>query len=140
MTTPPTSRSKVTGIVLTLVFAAVIWTGLPQLIRWSTDDPGKPRAVTVSAIWEPSPRLPGGVAILALVEGQGTIQNRTAAPFIQSFSVNQGIRVEIRAKLVGPGPSALVGCSISVNGAEIVREHKKNATSADEITCWIVVP
>jgi len=138
--TAPTKGGKVTGLVLTIIIAAVIYTGLPQLITWSTKDKTKPRAVTVGAIWEPSPREPGGVAILTLVEGQGQIQNKTTAPFIQSFSVTQGTRVEIRAKLVGPGKVKLLGCSISLNGAEMVREHVPNATSADEVTCWVVVP
>lgn len=131
------SGGTIAGIVVILALASLV-----GLNRWSTPTDklqGDERHVTVSAIWTPSPRAGGhDVRIEVRIDEIHDVTLRNTAPFSQTYTVVKGQRVEVSA-VVRAGPSAtLLGCSIAVNGTEVVSDHRNNAGVGEIVDCWAV--
>jgi hypothetical protein len=97
--------------------------------------------VTLMGIWTPSPRLPDGVQVVVIVGRSNKVDRTfTRAPFHESYSAQSGdvARIQIRTK--GEGVSALVGCSVVIDGLEEMNNNLKNVPPGGVVECWGTVP
>lgn len=132
------TKTPVAGIVATLIVAGIALALIGKLPVRPRTDPDAPRQVSLTAIWNPSPRTEG-VALRVTIGGVPTedlVAN--TAPFTRGYAVPKGTRVEIYARLQGDHRAEL-GCSIAVNGVQLVTEHKPKAGPADPVACWLNV-
>lgn len=117
--------------------------GILSANRWSNPFDklqGNERHVTVSAIWTPSPRAAGhDVRIETNIGGTKDTTLRNTAPFSQTYTVLKGDRVDVTAVIRSGPEGTLLGCSIAVNGTEVVSDHKNNVAVNVPVHCWVVV-
>lgn len=129
-----TKTHPVRNFLATMAVIAALVALAPLVLKTGGD--GHP--VTVTAIWNPSPRTEG-VALRITVGGVPQLDVvATVAPVVRSYTVPRGTRVEIYARLQGDHRAEL-GCSISVDGAEVVNEFKKSAGPTEPVACWLNV-
>lgn len=126
------SIGTVTTVIVALLIAGTVfkvWPPKPR-VPGSKENP----IVQFSAIWTPSPR-PKGVFILVTVGGVVMHEGMdTVAPFMRTFEAKRGQYLEIRSTL-GPGGESFLGCSITVNGLEVVNDHYDKAKPDSRLTC-----
>lgn len=92
--------------------------------------------VQLTAIWDPSPRREG-VQIYVFIGGELLPDHpifKQAAPSHHAQAVKKGTPVEIHAKLVG-ADTALVGCSISINGLEGMNAVNRAGVDGTIVKC-----
>jgi hypothetical protein len=131
------AKTKVNGFIGTLVLAAVVVLGY-QFLGPKTGRPDNDRIVIVTGVWLPSPRDIDHVQVVVTTGGSLKVDKAVSlAPFQRSFHVPKGDRVEIKLTLMGMGSASFLGCSISVDGTEVVNEHKEGMLKIhDQVICW----
>lgn len=131
-----TSWGTIIVVAGVLAVAGLASTGklkLPTRKTWDDE-----RLVTVTAIWTPSPLAVPALARIHIEVGSIADDTvRETAPYQQTYTVMKGERVFIRATLRGWNGERLIGCSIAVNGVEMVSDHKRG-TGEGTATCEIV--
>lgn len=138
------TKTKASSVFFTVVLAGVVLVafslfGNPLKPREGNDEA---REVTFTATWLPSPREGrSAVDIWLTVNGKqiGSAPFNTA-PFSRTFPAKKGQRAEIRMTLSGPAVSTFMGCSIAVNGVEVVNEHlDQQLKTGQTLVCWTAV-